>query len=198
VRRACTRSIGGCTASCAAMRTGRSFAHSWVRALTPERPVTMASQVDAASPPSGVDAPIPVTTTSTVTATPRYAQRSCDEYGGPWFARSRLCLGDVRGRIAHGPEVLHLVVRDLHAELLLGRHDNFHHGQRVDVEVLGERLVLGDVVRVHAGDLLEDLGETGYELITGGHRCCFLPCGGGGYGQRTTCPAYVRPPPKPN
>src|SRR5262249_35227054 len=118
--------------------------------------------------------------------------------GGSWFARSRLCLGDVRDRIAHGLEVLHLVVWDLHAELLLGRHDNLHHGQRVDVEVLGERLALGDVVRVHAGDLLEDLGETGYELVRGGHSCFFLPCWGRRYGQGTPCPAYVRPPPKLN
>ena len=65
-RRSLTRSSwsDGSTASWAAMRTGSCAAHSWVSAPTPERPASMASQVDATSPPSGVVAPSPVTTTS--------------------------------------------------------------------------------------------------------------------------------------
>lgn len=65
-RRSFTRSStsAGSTASWAAIRTGSCAAHSWVSALTPERPASMASQVDATSPPSGVVAPSPVTTTS--------------------------------------------------------------------------------------------------------------------------------------
>ncbi len=60
----------GSTAVRAAIRTGSSAAHSSVRTATPERPASRFSQVVAASPPSGVKAPIPVTTTvrfSTVT-----------------------------------------------------------------------------------------------------------------------------------
>jgi hypothetical protein len=69
-RRACTRSIFsvGSAASCAAMRTVSCAAHSWLSADTPDLPASMASQVDGASAPSGVVAPIPVTTTSTLTA----------------------------------------------------------------------------------------------------------------------------------
>src|SRR4051794_18753600 len=145
----------------------------------------MASQVDATSPPSGVVAPSPVTTTSVVL-----------------MSVVRLDEGD---GVAHGLEVLDLVVGDLDAELLLGGHHDLDHGQRVDVQVVGERLLLGDVVRVHAGDLLEDLGEAGCDLSAGCHVRWFLsmvgkthgPVGCRLHGQRTTCPAYVRPPPKP-
>src|SRR6188768_3866555 len=139
----------GSTASWAAMRTGSCAAHSWVSALTPERPASMASQVDATSPPSGVVAPSPVTTTSVVL-----------------MSVVRLDEGD---GVADGLEVLDLVVGDLDAELLLGGHHDLDHGQRVDVQVVGERLVLGDVVGVHAGDLLEDLGEAGSDLSAGCH-----------------------------
>src|SRR3954454_19492722 len=163
----------GSTASCAAMRTGSCPAHSWVRGPTPERPASMASQVDATSPPSGVVAPSPVTTTSVLL-----------------MSVIRL---DVGNGVPDGLEVLHLVVGDLDAELLLGGHHDLDHGQRVDVQVVGEGLVLGDVVRVHPGDLLEDLGEAGSDLSAGCH------CGGSSrwwgllaagsrtaYGQRMT------------
>ncbi len=43
--------------------TGSSDAHSSVRERTPERPASSPSQVDATSPPTGVVAPRPVTTT---------------------------------------------------------------------------------------------------------------------------------------
>src|SRR5699024_10581081 len=98
----------GSTARLAAMRTGRFSAHSWVSALTPERPASMAFQVEATSPPSGVVAPSPVTTTST-----------------SLMSVVRL---DVGGGVADGLEVLHLVVGDLHTELLLGGHHDLDHG----------------------------------------------------------------------
>src|SRR5205814_666318 len=141
-RRSLTRSmtVPGSTFMAAAIRTGSCCAQSWVRAMTPDRPATIASQVDATSPPSGVVAPSPVTTTS---------RRDTSGRG----------LLDVGHRIAHGLQVLYLVVRDLHAELLLGGDDDLDHGQRVDVQVVGERLALGDVVRAHAGHLFEERGE---------------------------------------
>src|SRR5690349_16864113 len=131
------------------MRTVRRSAHSVVRALTPERPLSMASQVDATSPPNGVVAPSPVTTTSTLL-----------------MSVVRL---DVADGVADGLEVLHLVVGDLDAELLLSRHHDLDHGQRVDVQVVGEGLLLGDVVRVDPGDLLQDLGEAGSDLFASCH-----------------------------
>src|SRR3954454_12411480 len=67
-RRARTRS-SCCTGSSASRATswaGKSCAHSSVSRLTPDRPASSASQVEATSPPRGVLAPSPVTTTSAV------------------------------------------------------------------------------------------------------------------------------------
>src|SRR4051794_25154170 len=148
-RRTRSRTSEGSTASSAAMRTGSWAAHSWVSEPTPERPATKASQVDATSPPNGVVAPSPVTTTSTVV-----------------MSVVRL---DVGNGVADGLQVLHLVVGDLDAELLLRGHHDLDHGQRVDVQVVGEGLLLGDVVRVDPGDLLQDLGEAGSDLFASCH-----------------------------
>ncbi len=65
MRRACTRSrtSPGSAFSRPAIRTGSSAAHSSSIARMPDRPASIAAQVDAASPPSGVVAPSPVTTT---------------------------------------------------------------------------------------------------------------------------------------
>jgi hypothetical protein len=76
---------------------------------------------------------------------------------------------DVGDGVADSLEVLHLVVGDLDAELFLGGHHDLDHRQRVDVQVVGEGLFLGDVVRVHAGDLLEDLGQAGSDLSASCH-----------------------------
>src|SRR3954451_20756632 len=119
-RRSRTRSIeaDGSTASCAAMRTGSCAAHSWVSGPPPERPASMAPQVDATSPPNGVVAPSPVTTTSLLL-----------------MSVVRL---DVADGVTDGLQVLDLVVGDLDAELLLGGYHDLDHGQRVAVQVVGE------------------------------------------------------------
>ena len=57
------RTSEGSTATVAAIFTGRSLAQSASSGLTPERPASRADQVDATSPPRGVVAPSPVTTT---------------------------------------------------------------------------------------------------------------------------------------
>ncbi len=61
IRRACTRgsTADGSTASCAEILTGRSnrSTHAPSVARTPDLPASSPSQVDAASPPSGVVAP---------------------------------------------------------------------------------------------------------------------------------------------
>ncbi len=65
IRRACTRPMisAGSAAAVPAIRAGRSLAQSSVSACTPLRPASIAAQVDATSPPRGVVAPRPVTTT---------------------------------------------------------------------------------------------------------------------------------------
>ncbi len=57
------RTSDGSTATGAAMCTGSMSTQSSVRTFTPDWPASMAAQVDATSPPSGVVAPRPVTTT---------------------------------------------------------------------------------------------------------------------------------------
>src|SRR5262245_23804308 len=155
-RRSFTRSSTspGSTRSWAAIRTGSCSAHGAVREVTPDRPASIASQVDATSPPSGVVAPSPVTTTSGRVITPS------DSSG---------VLDDVADGIADLPEVLHLVVRDLDAELLFGRDDDLDHRERVDVELLGEGLLLLHVGGIDAGDLLQDLGEARGDFLTAAH-----------------------------
>src|SRR5690349_11454261 len=171
----------GSTAICAAMRTGRSAAHSCSRRLTPDLPASRASQNEAASPPSGVVAPIPVTTTvRLVGLTGILSPTDAGFYGATagwrglaaWGLRggSGLVLEDVVGRVADGLEVLDVLVRDLHVEALLGGDDDLDHGQRVDVQVVGEGLVQLDVLGGDPGDLVHDLGETGDDLfLSGGH-----------------------------
>jgi hypothetical protein len=57
------RASAGLTAAAAAMRTGSCSAHGSSMRRTPLRPASIAAQVDATSPPSGVVAPSPLTTT---------------------------------------------------------------------------------------------------------------------------------------
>src|SRR5688572_27466943 len=99
----------------------------------PERPARIASQVSGTVPPTGVVAPRPVTTTRrcSVMAGCAPSWRSCGEWGWvvatPAVCRvattartggSALVLGDEGHRVAHGHEVLHLVVGDADAEFL--------------------------------------------------------------------------------
>ena len=103
-----------------------------LRERTPLRPASIADQVDATSPPSGVVAPSPVTTT--VSAPFGHAEP-------PAFS------ADVVHHVLHRGEVLQLVVRDLHAELVLSGDGDLDHGQRVDVQVVDEALARRHLVR---------------------------------------------------
>src|SRR4051794_29748141 len=95
---------------------------------------------------------------------PRPRRRS--GYGARSAVLGALDEGD---GVADGLEVLDLVVGDLDVELLLGGDDDLDHGQRVDVEVLDERLVELDVVGGNAGDLVDDVGEVRADLLGGSH-----------------------------
>src|SRR5262249_25946415 len=137
---------------------------------TPDRPATRPSQVEAASPPSGVVAPIPVTTTVRLVGltgilSPTDLDSAAPPPGGgamqPGLRGSGLVLEDVVGRVADRLEVLDILVRDLDVEALFGGDDDLDHGQRVDVQVVGEGLVQLDVLNRDAGDLVHDVGETG-------------------------------------
>ncbi len=66
----------GSAAAGAAILTGRVSTHGSVRRRTPLVPASIADQVDATSPPSGVVAPSPVTTTLTRSLLPTATSRT--------------------------------------------------------------------------------------------------------------------------
>src|SRR6266487_5486150 len=180
-RRACTRSstVVGSTAAVAAICTGRSGAQSSASLRAPLRPASSDAHVEATSPPTGEVAPRPVTTTRGWSA--RTVNRSLSLVGGKPLAsrilRARPARSSRNARAAHVVddvldrlEVLQLVVGDLYPELVLGGHRDLDHGQRVDVEVVDKALVGGDLVGGDAGDLVDDLAETGQDFLLGhGH-----------------------------
>src|SRR3954447_20875037 len=189
----------GSTATSAAIRVLSCSAHSCSRGRTPDWPASRAAQVVGTSPPTGEVVPSPVTTTRVaLICSPRgvcavvrlhvladgdrrAGTRTGESGGGTWRLPPRhrrspgvgwsavLAALDEGDGVAHGLEVLDLVVGDLDVELLLGGHDDLDHGQRVDVEVVDERLVELDVVGGNAGDLVDDVSEVGADLFGGCH-----------------------------
>src|SRR5690349_6797942 len=121
--------------------------------LTPDRPASSASQVLATSPPSGVVAPSPVTTTSAVDVLMEFLlnggrggrgvaalqgpRRGCARRGAGWSYCLLVLLDEADG-VADGLDVAELVVGDGDAELVLDSGGDLDHRQRVDVEVVGE------------------------------------------------------------
>src|SRR6185312_13738628 len=95
---------------------------------------------------------------------------------GPVSVGSFVAL-DVGDRVSHRLQVGQFVVGDLDAELVLGLHGDLDHGQRVDVQVVDEGLVGGDLGGLDARDLLDDLGKAledlgvvshgGFSFLTG-------------------------------
>src|SRR5688572_11027838 len=155
------RTSDGSTATGAAMCTGSISTQSAVRTSTPDWPASMADQVDATSPPSGVVAPSPVTTT-------RWESLSRESVIG-----SSTRLLDVAHRVADRRQALDVVVGDAHPELFLGVDHDGHHRQRVDVEIVGEGLLGLHVAGGDAGLLVDDLGETLEDLLLAlGHSAC--------------------------
>src|SRR5690606_31899225 len=177
----------GLTLMVAAKVTGMpSFSdQSFSMVRAPDSPASAADHVVGTSPPSGVVAPRPVTTTSREAAAVmvellkvQCVRCAGDRAGGAEEARPRgdgvgtprstersgLRALDVLHGVADGREVLDLVVRDADAELVLGVGDDRHHRQRVDVEVVGEGLLGDDGVGRQAGLLGDDLGEAFEDL----------------------------------
>src|SRR5688572_4654611 len=102
----------------------------------PGVPARSADQVDSTSFPTGVTSPRPVTTTRRVNLL------------------SDL-LVQVIHRIAHGAELLRVLVGDVDVELLLEGHDQLDGVQTVRAEVLHEARLAGQLLALHA-KLLDD------------------------------------------
>src|SRR6478609_2209699 len=177
----------GSTFRGALIRTGRLYLSTQgsSRILTPLVPSSMACQVSGAVPPMGVVAPMPVTTTSWSLVIRHSPLPALPAGVGPVSVDSFVAF-DVGDRVSHRLQVGQLVVRDLDAELVLGLHGDLDHGQRVDVEVVGEGLVGADVGGAHAGDLLDDLGQSGEGVLVA-HDGSFRWVGSPGAGRRREC-----------
>ena len=115
-RRISTRSITslGSTATRAANFTVETSVHSSSRRRAPLLPASRAAQVDGTSPPRGVVAPRPVTTTRVLLL---------------------ICIGllcsaydEVNG-ISDGAHLCNFLIRNLYAELLFCSHNNFNHAE---------------------------------------------------------------------
>src|SRR5699024_8859269 len=156
----------------AAKSTGSSYfsAQSLSRVCAPLVPARAACHVSWAVLPRGVTAPMPVTTTVDVMVWNLVESLSGASAGSgsptpQSGSRSGLLgLDDVVHSVLDRDEVLHVVVRDLHAELLLCVHDDGHHRDGVDVQVVRERLAGLDLIRLQAGLLVDDLCQTGEDV----------------------------------
>src|SRR5690606_29988824 len=171
----------GSTFSVAENLTGRSSMPSQSSFRTPDSPASRADQVDGRSPPSGVVAPRPVTTTLVWLLL--MAAAPCGPWGwGPVRRRpfdagaaARRPRGSALLQVLHEVDdvldrlqVAQLVVGDLDAELVLGGHGDLDHRQGVDVEVVDEVLVGGHLGLVDPDDVVDDLGEAVEDLLFGG------------------------------
>src|SRR6201999_470479 len=74
-------------------------------------------------------------------------------------------LLDVGDDVTDGAQAGEVLVRDLHAVLVLGLHSDLNHRQRVDVQVVDERLLRGDLRGLDTGDLFDDLADTGDDFL---------------------------------
>src|SRR3712207_3728062 len=101
----------------------------------PDSPASSALQLSGAVPPSGLVAPMPVTTIflRSMVPCPLLLLRGPACEAEPRRTGLALCVDDEVDRVAHGLQVLHLVVGDLDVELLLGVHHDGHHRDGVDV-----------------------------------------------------------------
>src|SRR5580765_6575864 len=116
----------------------------------------MARHVVATSLPTGVIAPIPVTTT----------RRFIDPSSRPSLGmlrsgslRARHLLVQVADRIADRAELLGIFIRDVDVELLLELHDQLDDIEAVGAEVLDEAGLVGELLALHPELLLDNVTD---------------------------------------
>src|ERR1043165_2646488 len=127
----------------------------------PETPDVIAAQVAATSLPTGVIAPIPVTTTRRFirgSSLRRYAP----PLGIPHFGSSSITPHlriQIPDRIADRAELLGILVGDVDVELLLELHDQLDDVEAVRAEVLDEAGLVGELLALHTELLLDDVAD---------------------------------------
>src|SRR5690606_16699030 len=71
-------------------------------------------------------------------------------------ASGSLVLVDVGDRVTDGADLFGFLIADLEIELLLHRHDDLDEVERIGVQVIDERGILGNLVSFHAEALRDD------------------------------------------
>src|SRR5688500_17230301 len=107
------------------MRVGKSALCSKRLIVAPPLvPARSASHVEGTSCPTGVTTPMPVTTTR------GFRPRSALIVSAPPALLGLAVLLQIGDRVAHGPHLLGVLVRDVDTELLLERHHQLDRVQR--------------------------------------------------------------------
>src|SRR5690348_8975666 len=159
------------------MRTGRSYSSMKESSRTsmPLSPLRSPFHVASTSPAIDVVAARLVTTTfgkfpfkveGVVTVSALLGVELGLELGGRVGVLG-LELLDVGDGVTHGLEAGEILVGDLHAVLVLGLHGDLDHRQRVDVQVIDERLLDRHLGGLDAGHLFDDLAELFDDLFLG-------------------------------
>src|SRR5688572_17459088 len=181
-----TRLAGSKPYSWSAGLTSQAMRHFWSlasnRVIGPA-PLLLARmffQLVSTSPPSGVTRPRPVTTTRRIAHSmlvpKQTASRLVREAVLPRLrrnvaaegARSALVLVDIVDRVLDRRDLLRGVVGNLDPELLLESHHQLDDVEAVGAEVVDEAGFLGDLLRVDAemldDDLLHPIGSLAHDL----------------------------------
>src|SRR6218665_2608581 len=142
-------SVAG-TLAVAAKATGSSSAHPQSDSSTrpPASPASRAAQLSRAVPPSGEVAPMPVMTIFLVMRelSPWLDRAGRTEKSGGadqalstppcgWVA---LVFNYVVDSVADGFEIFYSLIGDFHVKLVFDVHDDGHHRDRVNIEVIRE------------------------------------------------------------
>src|SRR5690606_30487674 len=160
------------------MRTGRSYSSTKESSRTsmPLSPLRSPFHVASTSPAIDVVAARLVTTTLgkfpfkvegvvTVSALLGVVELGLELRGG--VSVLRLELLDVGDGVADRLQAGQILVRDLHAVLVLGLHCDLDHGQRGDVQVIDEGLLDRHLGGLDTGHLFDDLAEFLDDLFLG-------------------------------
>src|SRR4051812_13219325 len=118
----------------------------------PGLPAQIAAQVAATSLPTGVIAPIPVTTTR------RFTYRSSPPQTAPLRVAPHLAV-QIPDRITDRTELLRVFVGDVDVELLLELHDQLDDVEAVRPKILDEAGLVGELLALHTELLLDDVAD---------------------------------------
>src|SRR5689334_847391 len=139
-----------------AKRVANGVASMRVMGLMPLLPARMAAQAVAMSLPTGETIPSPVTTTRRLDTLSSLLSRNDAGVGHSLTPPSMerisglAAIRDVADCLAHGGDLLGIFVRDFDLEFFFERHHQFDRVQRIGAEIIDERSVIDDLLRLDA------------------------------------------------